>query len=270
MRLQGVFHMRRLWNTLDTVLKNTRDRDRPCFPVKRISPGTGPVIVRLSGGLISVAGPNSKAAHCPPLSAGSCLLAHREADENVTVWMGLPPCVTGSEMAVLFKRDGFCRNNLITMTRLAGHLEEGEDVCEILVELEVIRSRVERFLQLFFECGAQCALRQRKSWPKDMLVLGIADKKLSERMAERFIERFSTGEPSIDADLEALKAYGSQDGALEAGPGGSLAAAFSSCETLPAAPGRDLPVPVPDIAQYSPLAGRAGLDRMQGYSERHA
>ncbi len=270
MRLQGVFLMRRLWNTLDTVLKKTKDKNKPCFPLKRISPGTGPVIVRLSGGLITVAGPNTKASHCPPLSAGSCLLAHREADENVTVWMGLPPCVSGSEMAVLFKRDGFCRNNLITMTRLAGHLEEGEDVCEILVELEVIRSRVERFLQIFFECGVQCPVRKRKSWPKDMLVLGLADKTLSERMAERFIERFSLGEESKDADLEALAAYGSQDGSVEAGPGSSLASAFSSCETLPPASGQDMPLPVPDITQFSPLAGMAGLDSMQGCRERQA
>ncbi len=264
--------MRRLWNTLDTVLKNTSDRDKPCFPVKRISFRTGPVMVRLAGGQITVAGPNSKVAYCPPLSAGSCLLAHREADENVTVWLGLPPCVTGSEIAVLFKRDGFCRNNLITMTRLAGHLEEGEDVGEILVELEVIRSRVERFLQLFFECGGLCPVRKRKTCPKDMLVLGLADEERSELMAERFMERFSCGTSSAEADLEALEAYAARrglcDNSLEAGPGSSLGAAFNSCEMLPAAKGQA--VPVPAIAQYSPLAGRAAMDNMHGYRERQA
>lgn len=271
--------MRRLWNTLDTVLKNTTDRDKPCFPVKRISQRTGPVMVRLAGGRITVAGPNSNVTHCPPLAAGSCLLAHCEADENVTVWMGLPPCVTGSEIVVLFKRDGFCRNNLIAMTRLAGHLDEGEDVGEILVELEVIRTRIERFLQIYFECGSPCPVRKRKNWPKDMLVLGLADDKKAERMAERFIERFSCGVPSADADLEALKAYAGRSAAcgrsLEEGPGGSLGAAFNSCETLPAATGQDMPVPVPDITQYSPLAGRAVIgravmDKMHGYRERQA
>ncbi len=275
MRLQGVFHMRRLWNTLDTVLKNTRDRDKPCFPAKRTGPGTGPVMVRLASGRIALAGPGSKVSWCPPLSAGSCLLAHREADENVTIWMGLPPCATGSEIAVLFKRDGFCRNNLITMTRLAGHLEEGEDVREILAELEVVRSRIERFLQMFFKCGAPCPALKKQALPKDMLVLGLAGREEAERMAGRFMERFScsgaSAENAGDAALEALAARGGRDGAImEAGPGGSLGAAFNSCETLPAASWQEKPVPVPEMRHYCPVAGRSGLDRMHGYRERQA
>ncbi|MDO4840274.1 MAG: hypothetical protein Q3990_06315 [Desulfovibrionaceae bacterium] len=231
--------MWRLWNTLDTVLKKTSDKDSPCYQIKTFSRTTGPVMVRLINGRIRLAGPNSNVIGCPPLAVGSCLLTHREADEHVTIWLGLPPCVTGSELEALLRKDGFCRNNLVTMTRLAAHLEDGKDVCDILTELDVVRRRIEHFLQLYFACEVHCPARERQCWPKDMLVLGVASRKTAESMVQRFTERFAcrcSTDEAIDAALKELAALAAarEDGTLkEEGKGEVLGDIFSGCETLP-------------------------------------
>ena len=285
--------MRRLWNTLDTVLRNTSDKDRPCYPLKRISSKTGPVMVRLINGRITLAGPGSSVTACPPLAVGRCFLTHREADDNAVIWLGLPPCVTGSEIEVLLRRDGLCRNNLITMSRLAGHLEEGKDVYEILVELDVIRSRIEQFLHLFFACEAPCPVRARKYCPKDMLVLGLADRKKTERMVQRFIQRFACRpcpETDLDKALKELAALAAAAGKEQTG--GTLGDWFSGCETVPALSCQEVPEKRPGIldvpgkavpacilahlamagqeAPFSPCACRPGMGSMHGYRQNFA
>ncbi len=273
--------MRRLWKTLDTVLKNTSDKDRPCYPVKRISSKTGPVMVRLVNGRIALAGPDCKVTACPPLAVGSCFLTHCEADDNAAIWLGLPPCVTGSEIEVLLRRDGFCRNNLITMTRLAGHLEEGEDVCEILAELDVVRSRIEHFLQLFFACEAPCPARARKNLPKGMLALGLPDKKRAERMVQRFIRRFACrpcSETALDRAMKKLAALAAAGGK---GTEDSLGDNFTGCETVPASCSKagleEKPalLDMPDLAAageapFSPCACRPGMISLHGLREHFA
>ena len=160
--------MRRRWKTLKSVLTGKKADETPCFAYDLHHPLGYPVTARIANGRICLACPVQEQTGrpriadipIPQIAAGRCRLL-RDAEDNVSIWLGLEPGITVKGLQAVFKEEP-CRTQLVSLDRLAGHLDDLADEEDILADLKALCRRVEQLLAAILKERQYC-LKVKKS-----------------------------------------------------------------------------------------------------------
>jgi hypothetical protein len=156
--------MRRRWKTLKSVLTGKKADETPCFAYDLHHPLGYPVTARIANGRICLACPVQEQAGrphiadipIPQVAAGRCRLL-RDAEDNVSIWLGLAPGITVKGLQAIFKEEP-CHTQLVSLARLAGHLDDLADEEDILADLKALCRRVEQIVREILK-DRRCCLK---------------------------------------------------------------------------------------------------------------
>ena len=156
--------MRRRWKTLKSVLTGKKADETPCFAYDLHHPLGYPVTARIANGRICLACPVQEQTGrpriadipIPQVAAGRCRLL-RDAEDNVSIWLGLAPGITVKGLQAVFKEEP-CRTQLVSLDRLAGHLDDLADEEDILADLKALCCRVEQIVRAILK-DRRCCLK---------------------------------------------------------------------------------------------------------------